>query len=122
MKEKLLRCRRALCVLLAVLLPVLPLSGCGGDSDAAPKPEIEVNPGGSRTEYPYMARTASATWYFAADDIALLGEDAFYEGLYQILENQEQDFADACEDQLSKSNVLTVAQAVPTKSMKPPKS
>ena len=95
MKEKLLRCRRALCVLLAVLLPVLPLSGCGGDSDAAPKPEIEVNPGGSRTEYPYMARTASATWYFAADDIALLGEDAFYEGLYAILENQEQDFADA---------------------------
>ena len=34
--------------------------------------------------------------YFTASS-TLLGEDAFYKGLYAILENQEQDFADARE-------------------------
>ena len=42
-----------------------------------------------------MVRTPSATWYLAAADIALLGEDAFYDGLYGILEDAELDFADA---------------------------
>ena len=85
--------RRALCLLLALLMLSVLLAACGSPS----MPKIEENKGENAGTYPYVVHTKSATWYLAADDIALLGEDAFYEGLYQILENQEQDFADARE-------------------------
>ena len=38
-----------------------------------------------------------ATWYLAKADIELLGEDAYYEGLYAILDEVEADLADARE-------------------------
>ena len=86
--------KRAVCGLLALLL-LLTMTACGGASTAPSKPEIEENTDRNKDLYPYVVHTASATWYLAADDIALLGEDAYYEGLYALLENQEQDFADA---------------------------
>ncbi len=80
--------------LLALLLALSALlSACGPQG----KPKVEENKGENAANYPWVVHTKSATWYLAADDIALLGEDAFYEGLYAILENQEQDFADARE-------------------------
>ena len=84
---------RTLCLLLALLMLSTALAACGSPS----KPKIEENKGENAASYPYVVHTKSATWYLAADDIALLGEDAFYEGLYAILEKQEQDFADARE-------------------------
>ncbi len=80
--------------LLALLLALSALlSACGPQG----KPKVEENKGENAANYPWVVHTKSATWYLAADDIASLGEDAFYEGLYAILENQEQDFADARE-------------------------
>ena len=84
---------RALCLLLALLMLSAALAACGSQG----KPKIEENKGENAAAYPYVVRTKSAIWYLAADDIALLGEDAYYDGLYAILENQEADFADARE-------------------------
>ena len=84
--------RRALCLLLALLMLTV-LAACGSPS----RPKIEENRGENAETYPFVVHTKSATWYLAADDIAMMGEDAFYEGLYAILKNQEQDFADARE-------------------------
>ena len=89
---------RAVWGMLALLLLVPLLSACGGRSAAARAGlNVEENTGENSDLYPYVVHTPSATWYLAADDIALLGEEAFYEGLAAILENQELDFADARE-------------------------
>lgn len=84
---------RALCLILALLMLSASLAACGSEE----KPKIEENTAWNAETYPYVVHTKSATWYLAADDIALLGEDAYFEGLYAILENQEPDFADARE-------------------------
>lgn len=84
---------RAFSFLLALLMLTTLLCACSSQG----KPKIEENKGENAATYPYVVHTKSATWYLAADDIALLGEDAFYDGLYAIIELQEQDFADARE-------------------------
>ncbi len=84
---------RALCCVLTLLMLCAMLAACVSQA----KPKIEENKGENAATYPYVVHTKSATWYLAADDIALLGEEAFYEGLYALLANQEQDFADARE-------------------------
>lgn len=84
---------RALCCVLALLMLTAMLDACGSSS----KPKLEKNTRDDAETYPYVVHTASATWYLAAADIALMGEDAFYEGFYKLLENQEADFADARE-------------------------
>ncbi len=56
---------------------------------------VEENTGENKETYPYIVRTESAIWYLAADDIALLGEEAFFAGLWDILRYQDADFADA---------------------------
>ena len=48
-----------------------------------------------KEKYPYKVRTQSAVWYLAAADIELLGEDAFFAGLEEVLTMQDQDFFDA---------------------------
>lgn len=82
---------RTIATVLVLLLLATMFAGCKQSSE----PKIEENTGDNRATYPYVVHTASATWYLAADDIALLGEDAFYMGLWQILKDQEADFADA---------------------------
>ncbi len=84
---------RTLCCVLALLMLTAMLAACGSPS----RPEIEENKGENALTYPYVVHTKSATWYLAADDIALLGEEAFYERLYATIALQEQDFADARE-------------------------
>lgn len=59
------------------------------------KYNIEENTAENKTTYPYIVRTKSAIWFLAKDDIDLMGEDAFYEGLWEILQYQDEDFADA---------------------------
>ena len=58
---------------------------------------IEENTAFKPDVYPYLVRTESAVWYLAGEDIELLGEEAFYDGLYAVLEHAEEDFADARE-------------------------
>lgn len=68
---------------------------------AEPDPLSEVDLGAYRLEkndseiFPYIVRTPHATWHLAAADIELMGEEEFFAGLKQILENQEADFIDA---------------------------
>ena len=72
------------------------LSGCGRSNDSLPVScPIEENLLDNRAAYPYVVRTGSSTWYLAKDDIALLGEEDYYAGLSEILEDMEPDFADA---------------------------
>ncbi len=56
---------------------------------------LEPNDGANAQTYPYIVRTPHTTWYLAAADIELLGEEAFFEGLEKLLTYQEADFADA---------------------------
>ena len=61
------------------------------------KYQIEENTGDTRVSYPYKVVTESAVLYLAKEDIELLGEEAFYDGMYKLLENMDRDFADARE-------------------------
>lgn len=56
---------------------------------------VEENTADNKATYPYIVRTESAVWYLAKDDITLMGEDAFFEGLRGLLQYQDADFADA---------------------------
>lgn len=100
------RFQRFSCTILVLLLLTAAFTGCstsssGSQADSVPESAarsvIEDNLGDNRTIYPYVVHTPSATWYLAAADIKLLGEETYYDGLYMILENQEQDFADVRE-------------------------
>ena len=82
--------------ILLVFFMLSALCACNASAnDPRHKYSIEENSGSRRTTYPYLVRTESATWYLAASDIELLGKDALFEGLYDILQYQEADFADA---------------------------
>ncbi len=45
--------------------------------------------------YPYVLRTENSIWYLAKADIDLMGEDAYYAGLADVLQYMEADMADA---------------------------
>ncbi|MBR0134933.1 MAG: hypothetical protein IJM18_01915 [Clostridia bacterium] len=73
-----------------------------------------ANTGGRADEYPYLVKTESATWYLAKADEESLGEDAFYEGLYALLDDAEADMRDAREalkgfipDEIPPVDILT---------------
>lgn len=51
----------------------------------------------TKTDYPYAVKTENTLWLLAQDDIDLMGEAAFYEGLADILQYVEADMADARE-------------------------
>ena len=85
------RIRRILSVLLAVLL-LSALFTAGAEEAGWQK---EENTGRNAVSYPYLIRTPSAVWHICKADMELIGEDAYYEGLYKVLEMAEDDFADA---------------------------
>ena len=83
----------AILFILSMLAALCAVSTC-----AAEQPDqysIEENTAENKITYPYIVRTESAIWYLAKDDIALMGEDAFFEGLRGVLQYQDADFADA---------------------------
>ena len=83
--------KRITALLLAALLLALPVIGCA-EQTAYPK---EENTGWNKDSYPWIIRTPYAAWYVSKTDIELLGEEAYYEGLYATLDDAEADFADA---------------------------
>ena len=81
-----------------LLLLSMLLALCAGSpaaADARNQYKVEENTAENKVPYPYVVRTESAVWYLAAEDITLLGKGTFYRGLYEILEYQDRDFADA---------------------------
>ena len=90
---------------LAILLSALLLSGlvaCGQRTEAADdavrlvgKYKVLPNDNDRKDEYPYMLQTENSVWYLAAADFDLMGEEAFYAGLEDILQYFEADIADA---------------------------
>ena len=83
--------KRMTALLLAVLLLSLPVLCCAEQTEY----QKEENTGWNKDSYPWIIRTPYAAWYVSKADIELLGEDAYYEGLYAILDDAEADFADA---------------------------
>ena len=83
--------KRLLLVMLCTALAATLFSGCTGQQGYR---KIE-NTDRQADLYPYLVKTESATWYLAKSDMELLGEDAFYEGLYAMLDDAEADMQDA---------------------------
>ena len=87
-------------LLLAALL-LLSLGACGqkaADDDAVRivgRYKVVPNDNERKDTYPYVLRTESSAWYLAAADIDLMGEEAFYKGLEDILSYAEADMTDA---------------------------
>ena len=82
--------KRILTFFLAVLFS-LPAISCAEQTGF----QKEENTGWNKDSRPYIIRMTYAVWYVSKADIDLLGEDAYYEGLYAILDDAEEDFADA---------------------------
>ena len=101
--------RFALFLLIAVLIAML---SCGSaEQQGYTKTE---NTGERADTHPYLVKTESATWYLAKADIELLGENAFFEGLYAMLDDAEADMRDAREalkgfipDEIPPVDILT---------------
>ena len=86
---------RRIAAILSVLAMMMVLCVSGAADEQLREYGVEENRAENKTTYPYVVHTEYATWYLAGDDIALLGEDAFFEGLHEILQYQDADFADA---------------------------
>ena len=106
--------KQLISILLAVLL-LLGVTACGQKENAdqaqsaagaEPKAEPSVlrtvggydvvaNADQRKDEYPYVLQTENSVWYLAAADLDLMGEEAFYAGLEDILQYMEDDMADA---------------------------
>lgn len=87
--------RKILAVLLILSL-MITLSTVGACAAEQPcEYTVEENTAADKTIYPYVVHTESSTWYLSKDDIDLMGKDAFFEGLREVLQYQEADFADA---------------------------
>ena len=83
--------KRIIALLLAALLLSLPVICCAEQTGY----QKEEYTGWNKDSYPWIVRTPNAVWYISKADIELLGEEAYYEGLYAILDDAEADFADA---------------------------
>ena len=83
-------------VMMLLLTSIILLSGCGKrDALSVNGYTIENNQRDNKATYPYFLRTDSSTWYLSGEDISLLGEEDYYAGLAEILNDLEQDFSDA---------------------------
>ncbi len=87
---------RKIAAILLILFVMITLSAAGTcAAEQSREYTVEENTADNKTTYPYVVHTESATWYLSKDDIDLMGEDAFFEGLRDILQYQDADFADA---------------------------
>ena len=92
--------KRSVSLLLAALL-LLSLGACGQKAAAddavriVGRYKVVPNDNERKDTYPYVLRTESSAWYLAAADIDLMGEEAFYKGLEDILSYAEADMTDA---------------------------
>lgn len=103
--------KRIPAMILALLTAAALLVGCGTSER---KIQAEPNTSYNADRYPYVLRTESATWYLAKDDIEMMGEDAFFENLYALIDDAEADFKDAREalkgyipDEIPPVDILT---------------
>ena len=70
-------------------LLIIMLSGFSNRNDSPSNGyAIEENQQENKATYPYVVHTESSTWYLAKDDITLLGEEDYYAGLTEILEDR----------------------------------
>lgn len=58
---------------------------------------VEEAEGPTAVSYPFVVRTRYAVWHLSKDDMELLGEAAYLEGLERILQDQDADFGEARE-------------------------
>lgn len=83
-------------VMMLLLTSIILLPGCSKrDALSVNGYTIENNQRDNKVTYPYVLRTDSSTWYLSGEDISLLGEEDYYAGLAEILNDLEQDFSDA---------------------------
>ena len=83
-------------VMMLLLTSIILLPGCSKrDALSVNGYTIENNQRDNKATYPYVLRTDSSTWYLSGEDISLLGEEDYYAGLAEILNDLEQDFSDA---------------------------
>ena len=82
--------------MMLLLTSIILLPGCSKrDALSVNGYTIENNQRDNKVTYPYVLRTDSSTWYLSGEDISLLGEEDYYAGLAEILNDLEQDFSDA---------------------------
>ena len=92
--------KRWLSLLLAALL-LLSLGACGQKPEEVDavrtvgRYKVVLNDNERKDTYPYVVHTENAAWYLAGADMELMGEEAFYAGLEDILQYAEADMADA---------------------------
>ena len=87
--------KKALTFFITVFMLAVLCTGCSGPNEQTNEYKIEENTADNKATYPYVVHTDSAIWYLSQDDIDLLGEDVFFEGLSDILQYQDSDFSDA---------------------------
>ena len=103
-------------LLLAALL-LLSLGACGQKAAAddavriVGRYKVVPNDNERKDTYPYVLRTENSAWYLAAADIDLMGEEAFYKGLEDILSYAEADMTDVRTDFCGKAEISQDAGA-----------
>ena len=89
----------ALLVALLLLCPVFRVAGAEESEDVirtvGAYTVVANHDQRTEADYPCALKTENSLWLLARDDIALMGEEAFYEGLADILQYMEADLADA---------------------------
>ncbi|MBR6006939.1 MAG: hypothetical protein IK064_04865 [Clostridia bacterium] len=83
--------KRFTAVLLIAVLIAMSVPGCARQQGY----KKTANTGERVDTHPYLVKTESAVWYLAKADIELLGEDAYCEGLFAMLDDAEADMRDA---------------------------
>ena len=88
--------------ILTALLALALCLGCAACGSAAPKlpgisRPVEKNEGAAAESYPYLVRTENAVWHLSRDDMELLGQEAYCEGMEKLMQDAEADFTEARE-------------------------
>ena len=82
-------------VMLMVLMLCVPAAAGSGEAEQTFGVALETNTSYEKDLYPYAVHGESAVWYLAKADIEQYGLEMLCSGLSGMMENMEQDFADA---------------------------